>query len=170
MSAPRNPARGQERPSQREFPSRRKSAEKRPTAATRTTRPSETTSKERTREEGRELRATLRQFWDLGFEILPIEPGGKTPMSGYSSRKTFGSVREMYQFLDAHPQANFAVATGLVSGVFDLDIDGKEGVESYRRLTAERGNLPELPRSRRRAATIFGSSAQPRRYATRRRE
>ena len=145
MSAPRNPARGQERPSQREFPSRRKSAEKRPTAATRTTRRSETTSKERTREEERELRATLRRLWNLGFEILPIKPGGKEPMGGYSSRNTFESVREMYGFLDAHPQANFAVATGPASGVFVVDIDGKEGVESCRRLAAEYGNFPWTP-------------------------
>src|SRR5208282_5034462 len=90
-------------------------------------------------------RASLRRLWSLGFEILPIEPGGKAPMGGFSSRNTFGSVREMHEFLDAHPQANFAVATGPGSGVFVVDIDGEEGVESYRRLTAERGKLPETP-------------------------
>ncbi len=139
MSAPKKPAR---RPSQRELPSRRKSA---PTAATRTTRRSEATSKERTREEGRELCASLRRLWSLGFEILPIEPRGKAPMGGYSSRRTFASVGEMREFLDVHPQANFAVATGPGSGLFVVDIDGEEGVESYRRLTAERGNLPKTP-------------------------
>ena len=125
--------------------SRGKSAEKRPSAATWTTRRPETTSKERTREEGRGLRATLRRLWNLGFEILPIEPGGKPPMGGYSSRNTFESVREMYGFLDANPQANFAVATGPGSGVFVVDIDGKEGVEFCRRLIAEHGKFPWTP-------------------------
>jgi putative DNA primase/helicase len=145
MSAPRNPPRRQERLSQKELLSRRKSAEKKPPAATRTRSRSKTTSKERTREEGRELRATLRRLWNLGFEILPIEPGGKVPMGGYSSRNTFGSARKMDEFLDAYPQANFAVATGPGTGVFVLDIDGEEGVESYRRLTAEHGKLPWAP-------------------------
>ena len=73
---------------------------------------------------------------DLELHGVRILDGGRLDAA------TAATIREV---LDAHPQANFAVATGPGSGVFVVDIDGKEGVESYRRLTAERGKLPWTP-------------------------
>jgi putative DNA primase/helicase len=101
----------------------------------------------RTQEERRELRANLRRWWNLGFEILPVKPGDKAPpIGGYSSRKTFKSLEDMMDFFEANPEANFAVATGPKSGLFVLDLDGREGLRSYLWLTKKQGYFPRTPR------------------------
>jgi putative DNA primase/helicase len=75
------------------------------------------------------------------FALLPIHPGSKHPMGGYSANKWFTAAQEIRDFVARNPKANFAMATGSPSGVVVVDIDGEKGKASWRRLCKEHGNL-----------------------------
>jgi hypothetical protein len=62
-------------------------------------------------------------------------------MAGYSSRKPFSSWAETNKFLTDNPEANFAAATGSISGFFVVDIDRLEGKSSMDKLTKQNGGL-----------------------------
>lgn len=72
--------------------------------------------------EQRDVRSLLRDFWREGFRLLPIQPAGKIPIGGYSSKVHFETWGDIDQFLKRHPDANFAAATGRASGFFVIDL------------------------------------------------
>ena len=87
------------------------------------------------------LRSVLRLCSRKGLKIIPIAPRSKVPMAGYSSRKPFSSWTETNKFLTENSEANFAAATGSLSGFFVVDVDGAEGKSSIQKLAKQNGGL-----------------------------
>ncbi len=44
-----------------------------------------------------------------------------------------------------NPKFNIGIATGPESGIFVVDLDGEEGIEAFRKLEAEHGQIPKTP-------------------------
>jgi putative DNA primase/helicase len=95
----------------------------------------------RTDEEIKQLLANLNLCHRKGLKILPVAPQSKEPTGGYSSRKTFTSWEEIVAFFKRNSEANFAAATGSVSGFFVVDVDGAAGIAAMKKLIAESGSL-----------------------------
>ncbi|MGC1864482.1 MAG: phage/plasmid primase, P4 family [Methylocystis sp.] len=89
----------------------------------------------------KQLLAILELCVRKGIKILPIAPWSKEPIGGYSSRTTFTSWEEIVAFIKRNPEANFAAATGSVSGFFVVDVDGAAGIAAMKKLIAESGSL-----------------------------
>jgi hypothetical protein len=77
-----------------------------------------------------------------GFAVFPCLERSKAPAIGrgfYSATTNPATIRRW--FLNC-PQFNLAIATGLVSSVWVLDIDGSNGAQSLLELEAQFGPLP----------------------------
>lgn len=88
-----------------------------------------------------------------GFSVFPLLPRDKKPNSdllphdaeGKPTWKPFQVERadslQIEVWWAREPNGNIAIATGLVSGVFVLDVDGSEGIASLK----EYGEIPPTP-------------------------
>jgi len=84
---------------------------------------------------------------DLGLWVFSV--AGKKPYKGtrglHDATRAFDMIDTMFR---DRPGAGVAVATGELSGVWVLDSDGEEGVDSLRCLVEEFGPLPETVTAR----------------------
>lgn len=83
-----------------------------------------------------------RAYLDAGCSIIPIEPGGKRPLSaalpkGEDGKPTWQpfqtrqpTVDEVEAWCEAFPSMNLAIVTGAISGVSVVDLDGDAGKAS----------------------------------------
>ncbi len=79
----------------------------------------------------------------LGLSVFPLRPRDKRPLGEWKShqRKAM-DMRGVSLAWAEHPDANIAVATGPVSGVFVLDVDGEKGGEALASMQKTWGALP----------------------------
>lgn len=86
----------------------------------------------------------------LGLSVFPLKPLGKAPAipkwAPYQAAPP--GVETIEQWWTDNPNANIAVATGEVSDVLVLDVDGDQGRESLAMLEAAHGPLPRTWRSK----------------------
>lgn len=85
------------------------------------------------------------KFLLMGIAIVPLKPRSKQPYPGYSSRKFITEESELRAFFDRHPDANYGLVTGPPSKLVVLDVDGKVGIESLKRLRMEVSDFPMTP-------------------------
>ena len=77
-----------------------------------------------------------------GMHVFPCLPRAKLPATAHGCKDAttdFGQIRDWWR---REPDYNIAVATGAISKVFAVDIDGDNGEGELRRLEAEYGSLP----------------------------
>ena len=76
------------------------------------------------------------------LHVFPCLPRAKEPAipGGFKAATTDPQI--IQQWWCARPDCNVAIATGAVSGVFAVDVDGLDGELELRRLEAEHGTLP----------------------------
>ncbi len=83
--------------------------------------------------ETNERNAQVLRLAARNFRVFPVKPD-KTPLvkwrTGMTSAAT-SNVEQIEKWLTKLPEANWAVATGKVSQVFVLDIDGSSGLQSF---------------------------------------
>jgi hypothetical protein len=84
-----------------------------------------------------------------GFAVFPLRPRTKVPFNDDRFFRTVGGYKcasrdpALIEFWWARePAANIGVATGSVSGVWILDVDGDEGRETLATLEEQHGQLP----------------------------
>lgn len=71
--------------------------------------------------------AALQYAVELGWAVHPLERAGKHPITPNGLKDASSHPEVVGDWCDAHPHANIGVATGEVSGVVVLDVDGPEG-------------------------------------------
>lgn len=76
-----------------------------------------------------------------GFDVFPVKEREKLPLVKWAKEAT-NDLQSVQYFWDKFPNANIAIATGVRSGIFVLDIDGEQGERSLQKLTKEHGELP----------------------------
>ena len=68
-----------------------------------------------------------------GFSVFPVTPDAKAPplvqWAAYQER--FATEAEVVAWWTQHPTANIAVATGKLSGVSVVDVDGDVGIKTF---------------------------------------
>jgi len=76
-----------------------------------------------------------------GWPVFPCQQGGKTPLTHHGFKDASTDSGVIKNWWHRWPSANVAVATGAVSGIIVLDVDGPEGPESFESL----GGTPPTP-------------------------
>lgn len=77
-----------------------------------------------------------------GFSVFPVEPRGKRPLGSLAPmgcNSATNDEQRVAEWWRAAPEANIGVATGPVSGLAVIDLDGEEGADSWGRLLAQHG-------------------------------
>jgi hypothetical protein len=86
--------------------------------------------------------STARALAKKGLQVFPCLPRDKRPACANGVKDATADAAIIEQWWQARPDYNIAVATGAVSGIFAVDIDGTDGELELRRLEAEHGALP----------------------------
>ena len=88
------------------------------------------------------LHRSARWYAAHDWPVFPCVPREKRPATenGLNDASQDGDV--INRWWAGQPEANIGLATGAASGVFALDVDGSEGVESLAALEQEHGPLP----------------------------
>lgn len=89
------------------------------------------------------LRAALAYAKELGWAVFPLKPGEKTPLTEHGFKEASASPEQITAWWTQHPTANVGIATGEVSGIVVVDVDGPQGEEALAAL----GPLPACPTS-----------------------
>jgi hypothetical protein len=77
-----------------------------------------------------------------GLHVFPCLPRGKQPACPHGLKDASADAEIITSWWQARPDCNIAVATGNISKVFVIDVDGVDGELELRRLEAEHGELP----------------------------
>ena len=82
-----------------------------------------------------------------GFAVFPCVPRGKVPATPHGCRDATKDLAQITAWWCENPSYNVAVATGTVSKVFVLDVDGLDAEASLRKLEEQYGSIPETVES-----------------------
>ena len=82
-----------------------------------------------------------------GFAVFPCAPRGKVPATRHGCRDATIDLAQITAWWRENPGYNVAVATGPVSQVFVLDVDGLDAEMSLRKLEEQHGALPQTVES-----------------------
>jgi hypothetical protein len=77
------------------------------------------------------LKAAL-SYVDQGYAVLPLKPNSKIPYSGIRGYKDATKNKALIEkWWEKWPNANIGIATGKISGIFVIDVDGEipEGIK-----------------------------------------
>jgi hypothetical protein len=77
-----------------------------------------------------------------GMAVFPCRPQDKLPATEHGCKDATTDLDIIRQWWRQKPQLNVAIATGIVSGIFVVDVDNLDAEVELRRLEAEHGGLP----------------------------
>lgn len=98
----------------------------------------------RTRHDDDPLVSLLVLYRSLGWAVFPCRPRRKEPVTPQGCKDATRDGATLNRWLREHPRANWAIATGSISGIWVLDLDAG-GEESLAMLEREHGALPTCP-------------------------
>ncbi len=84
----------------------------------------------------------------IGFAVFPLAPRGKSPLikksdGGRGCLDATTDEAQIRAWWGAHPSANIGIATGKVSGIVVVDVDGEDGQAEFQRLIRRHGPIPK---------------------------
>jgi hypothetical protein len=85
---------------------------------------------------------TAIQLAQRGMAVFPCVPRSKSPATAHGVKDATRDLDIITGWWRAEPTYNIAIATGAVSGMFVVDIDGLDAEAELRKLEAEHGELP----------------------------
>jgi hypothetical protein len=83
-----------------------------------------------------------RALAEKGLAVFPCLPRDKRPATRHGVKDATTDPIEIENWWQQEPNFNIAIATGAVSGVFVIDIDGGDAEAELRKLEARHGELP----------------------------
>jgi Bifunctional DNA primase/polymerase, N-terminal/Primase C terminal 1 (PriCT-1) len=86
--------------------------------------------------------ATALKLAAKGIHVFPCVPRDKKPATSHGCKDATVDADAITEWWRLNPQFNVAIATGAVSGLFVVDVDGLDAEIELRRLEAEHGELP----------------------------
>ncbi len=87
------------------------------------------------------LEAAL-QYAGRGWRVFPCKPKDKTPLIKGGFKAATVVPKQIEAWWEQWPKANVAIATGAMSGLAVIDIDGEEGLAYVQRLCSQHGAFP----------------------------
>jgi bifunctional DNA primase/polymerase-like protein len=88
------------------------------------------------------LHTAALQLADRGLAVFPCQPRGKEPACDTGLHAATTDRERIDRWWQKIPDLNIGVATGAISRVFVLDVDGEDGEASLRKLEGEHSALP----------------------------
>ena len=85
---------------------------------------------------------TARALAEKGLAIFPCRPRDKRPATLNGLNDATTDPIEIENWWHQNPNYNIAIATGAVSGIFVVDLDGADAEAELRKLEAQHGELP----------------------------
>jgi len=85
---------------------------------------------------------TARALAEKGMAVFPCLPRDKRPATPHGVKDATTDPIEIENWWQQDPHFNVAIATGAVSGVFVIDIDGADAEAELRKFEAWHGELP----------------------------
>lgn len=85
---------------------------------------------------------TARALAEKGMAIFPCRPRDKRPATLNGLNDATTDPIEIENWWHQNPNYNIAIATGAVSGIFVVDLDGADAEAELRKLEAQHGELP----------------------------
>ena len=77
------------------------------------------------------LHATARAYARNGWAVFPVQPSGKVPATSNGCKAATVDLEQVDRWWTRNPDYNIGVATGSVSGLVVVDLDGPQGFESW---------------------------------------
>lgn len=87
-----------------------------------------------------QLREAALAYARRGWAVFPLQRRSKEPAVAGAYKAATTDVGQVSTWWARWPEANIGLATGAVSGLWVLDIDGPEGEASFAALVQEHGN------------------------------
>lgn len=72
------------------------------------------------------------EMLDMGFSVIPVRPNDKRPLPGFmwqQFQQRQATPEEVEEWFKRWPDANLALVTGAISGIWVLDADGPRGMD-----------------------------------------
>jgi hypothetical protein len=88
------------------------------------------------------LHTAALELAERGLAVFPCQPRGKAPACDAGLHAATTDPERINRWWRAFPDLNIGIATGAVSRVFVLDVDGDDGEASLRKLEGEHSTLP----------------------------
>jgi len=88
------------------------------------------------------LHVAALQLAQRGLHVFPCQPRGKTPACDTGFHAATTDIERINRWWHAFPDLNIGIATGTISNIFVLDVDGTDGETSLRKLEQTHGALP----------------------------
>jgi len=86
-----------------------------------------------------ELRDAALSYARRGWAVFPVRPRAKEPLVAGAYKSATSDLAQVKAWWTQWPDANIGLATGAVSGLWVLDIDGPQGEQSFEQLVGEHG-------------------------------
>jgi putative DNA primase/helicase len=86
---------------------------------------------------------TILMMVKRGCAVFPVVKGGKKPAVAKGVHAASKDPTRIKKRFDTHPEENWGMATGKVSGIIILDVDGTEGRANLKKLIASNERLPK---------------------------
>src|SRR5438132_12694742 len=80
---------------------------------------------------------------EQGFAVLPLRPRTKSQLSKHGYKDATRDPEQINRWWSEYPDANVAIATGKVSDVVVIDVDGEPGAKTLAELERKQGQLPQ---------------------------
>jgi hypothetical protein len=91
----------------------------------------------------RSLKEAALAYARKGYAVFPCHPASKAPRTKHGCKDATTDEKIIEDWWGKWPDANIGIATGQASGIWVLDIDGREGEFSLNKLIDEHGRLPD---------------------------
>tara|TARA_Y100000310_G_scaffold216113_1_gene217106 strand:- start:2186 stop:2992 length:807 start_codon:yes stop_codon:yes gene_type:complete len=85
-------------------------------------------------------------YTNIGYPVFPIRVNAKTPLTPHGFKEATTDQARIIEWWGNWPDANIGLATGEVSGVSVVDIDGPAGVDSVKMLGLPKTWTVQTPR------------------------
>lgn len=89
-----------------------------------------------------EFHENARRYAALGLSVFPLQPKGKEPVTAAGCKQATTDLIVIDRWWSQAPDMNIGIASGSISGLFVVDIDGEAGEATVRELERANGSLP----------------------------
>ncbi len=90
------------------------------------------------------LQAAL-EYAAMGWSVFPVREGGKLPATEHGFLDATREARTIQHWWGENPMYNIGIATGEVSGITVIDVDGPKGIESSKTIVVPETRVIKTP-------------------------
>jgi hypothetical protein len=90
--------------------------------------------------------AAALEYAQSGYSVIPVLAGDKKPLSEWKEfQQRRATTEEIQGWWEKYPRSNVGIVCGPISGLTVIDLDGREGLESVRKLNLPKTRVVKTP-------------------------